>query len=69
MRPRRVSRVNVAQPGRIGTQNVMRRNSRTDGTAISLSSPTLTRPAISAASTAPRPPGVGAAWPMAEPAR
>jgi hypothetical protein len=41
----------------------------TDGTAISLSTPTAVRPAMSTASTAPTPPGVGAVCASAEPVR
>ena len=45
------------------------RKRNTAGTAISRSMPTAVRPAISAASTAPMPPGVGAADETADPTR
>ena len=69
IRSLRCSQVNASQPGRIGSQKVTSRNRNTAGTAVSLSRPAAVRPAIRAASTAPIPPGVGAAWAMAAPTR
>ncbi len=65
--PRRCSSANAIQPGRIGSQNVAMRYRKTAGTATSRSRPTAVSPAMSAASTAPMPPGVGAAELIAEP--
>src|SRR5665647_3203270 len=53
----------------MGNQYVHSRNSRTDETATLTSSPTATSPAERAASTPPRPPGVGTAEPMIAPAK
>src|SRR6201996_6070497 len=49
------------QPTNTGSQQVSTRYSRTDGTATAAGTPKAARPPISAASTAPTPPGVGAA--------
>src|SRR6201997_4007413 len=49
------------QPTNTGSQQVSTRYSRTDGTAIPVGTPNAARPPINAASTAPTPPGVGAA--------
>src|ERR1700742_4482159 len=49
------------QPTNPGSQQVSTRYSRTDGTATAAGTPKAARPPISAASTAPTPPGVGAA--------
>ncbi len=53
----------------IGSQNVASRNARTPATAGPLAIPTPVRPAMSAASTAPTLPGVGAADATALPPR
>src|ERR687897_3439707 len=51
----------TGQPTNTGSQHVSTRYSSTDGTAIAAGSPKAASPPISAASTAPTPPGVGAA--------
>src|SRR5271163_1659498 len=51
----------TGQPTKTGSQQVSTRYSRTDGTATAAGTPKAARPPISAASTAPTPPGVGAA--------
>src|SRR3978361_1502488 len=51
----------VGQPTNTGSQHVRTRYSSTDGTATAAGTPNAERPPISAASTAPTPPGVGAA--------
>src|SRR3984957_17058620 len=51
----------TGQPTNTGSQQVSTRYSRTDGTATAAGTPKAARPPISAASTAPTPPGVGAA--------
>src|SRR6478752_5684505 len=57
----RVSQRMIGQPMNTGSQQVRIRYSSTDGTAIAVGTPNAARPPISAASTAPTPPGVGAA--------
>src|SRR6476469_6086520 len=57
----RVSQRMIGQPMNTGSQQVRIRYSSTDGTAIAAGTPNAARPPISAASTAPTPPGVGAA--------
>ena len=52
-----------------GSQNVTARNSSTALTAVAPASPVAVSPAVSAASTAPSPPGVGTAEPSALPVR
>src|SRR5829696_437655 len=49
------------QPTNTGSQQVSTRYSSTDGTAMPAGTPNAARPPMSAASTAPTPPGVGAA--------
>src|ERR1700742_2513751 len=49
------------QPTNPGSQQVSTRYSRTDGTPTAAGMPKAARPPINAASTAPTPPGVGAA--------
>src|ERR1700742_645253 len=49
------------QPTNPGSQQVSTRYSRTDGTPTAAGTPKAASPPISAASTAPTPPGVGAA--------
>ena len=61
--------MSATQPGTTGIQNVASRKRKTDGTATSLGIPAATRPAIVAASSAPRPPGVGATVAIAEATR
>src|SRR4051812_4474768 len=56
-----VSQRITGQPTNTGSQHVSTRYSSTDGTAIAAGSPKAARPPINAASTAPTPPGVGAA--------
>src|SRR5882757_414558 len=56
-----VSQRMIGQPMNTGSQHVNTRYSSTDGTAIAAGSPKAARPPINAASTAPTPPGVGAA--------
>src|SRR6202012_5745211 len=51
----------TGQPTNTGSQQVSTRYSRTEGTATAAGTPKAARPPISAASTAPTPPGVGAA--------
>src|SRR3981189_2468396 len=51
----------TGQPMNTGSQQVSTRESSTAGTAIAAGSPKAARPPINAASTAPTPPGVGAA--------
>src|SRR6476646_1503529 len=51
----------VGHPTNTGSQQVSTRYSNTDGTATAAGTPKAARPPISAASTAPTPPGVGAA--------
>src|ERR1700754_1401241 len=51
----------IGQPMNTGSQQVRTRYSSTDGTAIAAGTPNAARPPINAASTAPTPPGVGAA--------
>lgn len=65
----RRSQRKAIQPGRIGSQNVISLKKNTVGTATSLLTPAAMRPAISAASSAPSPPGVGAAVATAEATR
>src|SRR5690242_15287545 len=67
MRPRRWRKTKAIQPGRIGSQNVARRNSNTEATAALSRTSVATGPATNAASFAPRPLGVGAAAATAEP--
>src|ERR1700758_3717731 len=56
-----VSQRITGQPANTGSQQVSTRYSRTDGTPTAAGTPKAARPPISAASTAPTPPGVGAA--------
>src|SRR5882757_10128360 len=56
-----VSQRMIGQPMNTGSQHVNTRYSSTDGTAITVGTPNAARPPINAASTAPTPPGVGAA--------
>src|SRR6202162_3968372 len=56
-----VSQRMIGQPMNTGSQHVSTRYSSTDGTAIAVGTPNAARPPINAASTAPTPPGVGAA--------
>src|SRR6056297_290483 len=63
--PLRCIQARENQPGRIGSQNVITRKPRTAATAGPLARPKPVKPAISAASRAPRPPGVGASVAMA----
>src|SRR5690606_32756729 len=66
----RCSRWKAPHPGSTGNQNVSTRNSSTAGRPTVTGTPaTVVRPVSSAASTAPSPPGVGAADPTALPAR
>src|ERR1700712_2466624 len=58
---RLVSQRITGQPTNTGSQQVSTRYSRTDGTATAAGTPKAARPPIRAASTAPTPPGVGAA--------
>ena len=51
----------IGQPTNTGSQQVRIRYSSTAGTATAAGTPNAARPPISAASTAPTPPGVGAA--------
>src|SRR5687768_11331762 len=51
----------IGQPKNTGSQQVRIRYSSTDGTAMAAGTPKAASPPISAASTAPTPPGVGAA--------
>ena len=53
----------------VGIQNVHNLNTSVADTATSALTPVAVRPAASAASTAPKPPGVGAAWATTEPAK
>src|SRR5437764_8548629 len=57
----RVSHRITGQPMNTGSQQVSTRYSRTEGTATAVGTPNAARPPINAASTAPTPPGVGAA--------
>src|SRR5206468_10453651 len=57
----RVSQRITGQPTNTGNQQVSTRYSKTDGTATAADTPKAASPPISAASTAPTPPGVGAA--------
>ena len=57
------------QPGRTGNQNVATRYNKTPDKAVPDGIPEAVKPAIRAASTAPIPPGVGAACPIVEPAK
>src|SRR5271163_5254577 len=57
----RVSQRITGQPTNTGSQHVSTRYSSTEGTATAAGTPKAARPPISAASTAPTPPGVGAA--------
>ena len=66
MSPRRSSSWNDSQPGAIGNQYVSNRYVSTEATAVPGSSPAAVRPATSAASNAPSPPGVGATAAIAE---
>jgi hypothetical protein len=52
-----------------GSQKVSSRNSSTELTATPPGTPAAVSPAVSAASTAPRPPGVGMIEPIALPVR
>src|SRR5271156_6624053 len=56
-----VSQRITGQPTKTGIQQVSTRYSSTDGTATAAGTPKAANPPISAASTAPTPPGVGAA--------
>src|SRR3954469_14861824 len=56
-----VSQRMTGQPMKTGSQQVSTRYNNTDGTATAAGTPNAARPPISAASTAPTPPGVGAA--------
>ena len=53
----------------VGIQNVIKRNTKVAEIAMPASIPAAVKPAAIAASTAPKPPGVGAACPITEPAR
>ena len=57
------------QPNGTGSQKVSSRNSSTALAAAAPGTPAAVSPAVSAASTAPRPPGVGMIEPMALPVR
>src|SRR6202789_793341 len=57
----RVSHCITGQPMNTGNQQVRTRYSSTDGTLTAAGRPKAASPPISAASTAPTPPGVGAA--------
>src|ERR1700675_307346 len=57
----RVSQRITGQPANTGSQQVSTRYSSTDGTPTAPGTPNAVSPPISAASTAPTPPGVGAA--------
>src|SRR3954463_7299205 len=57
----RVSQRITGHPRDTGNQQVRTRYSSTDGTATAAATPNAASPPISAASTAPTPPGVGAA--------
>jgi hypothetical protein len=61
--------LNAAQPTGTGSQKVSSRNSSTELTATPPGTPAAVSPAVSAASTAPRPPGVGMIEPIALPVR
>src|SRR5258708_39546269 len=56
-----VSQRITGQPTNTGSQQVSTRYSSTDGTPTAAGTPKAASPPISAASTAPTPPGVGAA--------
>src|ERR1700709_1409315 len=56
-----VSQRITGQPTKTGSQQVSTRYSSTDGTPIAAGTPKAASPPIKAASTAPTPPGVGAA--------
>src|ERR1700712_2398872 len=58
---RLVSQRITGQPTNTGSQHVSTRYSSTEGTATAAGTPKAASPPISAASTAPTPPGVGAA--------
>src|SRR5271156_606339 len=58
---RLVSHRMTGQPMNTGSQHVSTRYSSTEGTATAAGTPNAASPPISAASTAPTPPGVGAA--------
>src|SRR6478736_7223050 len=51
----------IGHPTNTGSQQVSTRYSNTDGTATAAGTPKAANPPINAASTAPTPPGVGAA--------
>src|SRR5271156_5008481 len=57
----RVSQRITGEPTNTGSQQVRTRYSSTDGTLTAAGTPKAARPPINAASTAPTPPGVGAA--------
>src|ERR1700761_1810875 len=57
----RVNQRITGQPTNTGSQQVSTRYSSTDGTLTAAGTPNAASPPISAASTAPTPPGVGAA--------
>jgi hypothetical protein len=61
--------LNANQPGIVGIQKVNSRNAKVAEIAMPGSIPAAVKPAAKAASTAPKPPGVGAAWPTMEPAK
>src|SRR5262249_56285198 len=65
--PRCSSWLKAPQPTGTGSQNVIVRKSSTALTAVAPGSPAAVRPADSAASTSPGPPGVRMAGPRAEP--
>ena len=67
--PVRCRFLNANQPGMVGIQNVIKRNTKVAEIAMPASIPAAVKPAAIAASTAPKPPGVGAACPITEPAR
>src|SRR5258706_11601209 len=56
-----VSHLMIGQPANTGNQQVSTRYSNTDGTPTAAGTPKAASPPMSAASTAPTPPGVGAA--------
>src|SRR5579875_3790407 len=67
--PSRSSIFSAAQPAGTGSQKVSTRNSSTVLAAAAPRTPAAVSPAVSAASTAPRPPGVGKIEPIALPVR
>ena len=65
----RCGQLNEPQPGSTGIQNVANRYRKTPGDGDLAGQPAAVSPPISAASTAPAPPGVGAALAIDAPAK